>query len=232
MVTFGLPVLLEQVISPAAPTTGNVSPSVIATVMVEDIRFLSIPPVLVNADSVFVYKLVATSISGEAIAVSVQSKPDWLEWNNELQQLQGTVPAVSGVFSVTMQATTLGGASAEQAFTVTIDQPQEVKGATTIALWRDPFHPNPAEVQNVEQLIPSVATESELPPVTEVLGEKVAKATSGAALQAKSPTFYGIVAITVLLVVLIVMLIAKIIKVANLSKPKGPAGVIIERGQR
>jgi len=232
LVTFGLPVLLEQAINPTAPASSNVGPSVIATVAVDDIRFLSLPPVLVTADSLFVYKLVATSLSGEAVTISVQSKPEWMEWNSELQQLQGTVPSVGGVFSVTIRATTLGGASADQVFTATIDQPQEVKGATTIALWRDPFHPNPAEVQNVEQLIPSVASSGEPPPAIDVLGEKSVKEPFDDVLIVNSPIYYGVIAVTIVLIVLIILLVVKIIKVAKQSKPKGPSGVIIERGQR
>jgi Kef-type K+ transport system membrane component KefB len=194
----------------------------------DDLRFISIPPVLVPAKSTFLYKMVVASITGDKVAIDVLNKPDWMQWDQETQQLSGTVPETGGVFSVTMVASTVSGAKAEQSFTVTIDQP-EVKGAATVGMWKDPFHPNLNEI--------NTATESYLPLVdgeeSAVLGEATQNTQPEAGeseLIQKVSQYEGVVVVGLLIVVTGMFVVFA--KRNSRAKRLANQGIVIERGSR
>lgn len=227
LVTFGLPVLLQQVITPnTAKSITTPTPIVSEVIAKDDIRFLSVPPVLVSANSTFMYKMVVASISGDQLSIEVLSKPEWVQWDTATQQLSGKVPTNSGVFSVAMRAKTADGASAEQSFTVTIDEP-EVKGASTVGLWKDPFHPNLADVLK--------ASETNLPALLDepaVLGETTAVQAAAVGLAGTQKlTEYGLWGLVVILVIITTLTYLKIAK-SNVTKKQRASGVVVERGSR
>jgi len=226
LVTFGLPVLLHQVLSPPS-NEGKVSPTVTITEVssVDDLRFLSIPPILVTTNSTFMYKMVVASLSGDKVEIEALSKPDWMRWDPSSQQLTGPVPGSGGVFSVTMRAKTQNGAQADQTFTVTVEE-AEVKGISTVGLWKDPFHPNLAELQEKEvENLPAVTDEAA------VLGETTTSFESTAGLSfAQAITRYGVWGLIGLLIVTVSVIFIRIAKNNISSRQLARNGVVIERG--
>lgn len=229
LVTFGLPILLQQVINPSRSNTSQTTPTPTESTLVDDIRFLSVPPVLVSANSTFMYKIMATSLAGNEVTLSIISKPDWLSWIPETQQLTGTVPSVGGVFTVTMRAATISGDVQDQTFTVTIDTGEEdVKGAKSVGLWVDPFHPNiaatPEETRTVLPAVTSDARDSA------ILGEK----TDSTATPILTESSQNILLMVLggILVLVVISIILRIIKTSLATKSKLPPGIVIERGGR
>ncbi|MCC7304505.1 hypothetical protein IT418_03805 [bacterium] len=229
MVTFGLPVLLQQIITPHQTKT---TPTPTITVVVDDIRFLSIPPVIVPAGTTFMYKIMTTSLSGEEVTVIDLAKPEWMSWDATTNQLSGTVPDIGGVFTVTMRASVPGGDIEDQTFTVTIDKQEAVKGAKTVALWKDPFHPNPGDIQKEQMLLPETeATDKAMVTLqsdTSVLGEK----TVARDFLTPERQKYLLIGVVVLLGIVIISIVGKIIHSILADKSKLPKGIVIERGSR
>lgn len=227
LVTFGLPVLLQQVIN---PRQASVTPTPVVTVAPDDIRFLSVPPIIVPASSTFIYKIVATSLSGEVVTSVPISKPDWMSWDATTNQLSGTVPAVGGVFSVSMRASVPGGDIEDQNFTVTIETQEDVKGAKTVALWKDPFHPSIGASDENQTLVPPVDESSvvTLPSETSVLGEK----TTATTFLTKQTEQYILGGLAIVLIVVLGSIVVKIVKASLENRSKLPKGVVIERGRR
>lgn len=228
MVTFGLPMLLQQVLNPTR-NTATISPTPTEVAVVDDIRYISVPPILVSADSTFIYKVLATSLSGSEVTLSVLAKPDWMSWIPETQQLTGTVPSVGGVFTVTVRAATIAGDVQDQTFTVTIDTPEaDVKGAKTVAIWQDPFHPNAAFIPTKEaQVLPATTyTDS----AAEVLGESTVA--TAKPLLTDNQQSYLLFAVGVVLIITVGSIFIKILKNAMSNRSKLPKGIVIERGHR
>lgn len=227
MVTFGLPMLLQQVLNPTK-NTATVTPTPTEVAVVDDIRYISVPPILVSADSTFVYKVLATSLSGSEVTLSVLAKPDWVSWIPETQQLTGTVPSVGGVFTITVRAATIAGDVQDQTFTVTIDTPEaDVKGAKTVAIWQDPFHPNSVVIPTRNAQVLPDATTSEL---EEVLGESTV-ATAQPILSDRQQT-YLLLVVGIVLIFTVGSILVKIMKNAMGNRSKLPKGIVIERGHR
>lgn len=159
MVTFGLPVLLQEYISPVQKKpTGN------AESVSHQVAFTSVPPEIAIANSQYLYSIGVRDSSGGEVVVSIKDKPSWLVWQQESNSLVGIVPKDIQSFTISIDAT--GSTVANQSFTVTVEQPQ-VKGITSTQQWEDPFHP-PKFV-----ITPSVEPTSLFvsPIVTAVLGE-------------------------------------------------------------
>ena len=228
MVTFGLPILLQQVISPGGRSTTTLTPTPTETETSQDVRYISVPPELVAPGSVFIYKVLATSNEGNDVSISIQSKPEWLVWDTTTQQLKGTVPTVGGVFTVTIRTTSTSGDSLDQTFTVTIDSQSQVKGAKTVALWTDPFHPN-IQQGRVGEVIPEVTdtvSAQLVYPSVEVLG---------ATDIAKPVVSTEVILLLVLgasVVAGLMLLITRMVKLGKTSKMTLSTGVVIERGGR
>lgn len=232
LVTFGLPVLLQHVIEPEPVSRSQMTPTV--TDIEQDIRFLSVPPILVPPEATFLYKVLAESLSNNAISIEILSKPEWMTWDAESRQLSGTVPKIGGIFSVSLRATSTSGDVAEQNFTVTIDAQGEVKGTKSIGLWKDPFHPNFVD-QEQQVLLPGnfeneTPTPQGLVQPPAVLGEKTdAQATNFVSKQVEQYILIGLVAV---LIVVIGSIVRRLITLSRSNRSKLPPGVVIERGRQ
>lgn len=229
MVTFGLPIILQQVINPQGKNTVQTTPTP-PVEEIDDIRFISVPPILVSAKSTFVYKILVASLSGNEVTLSILAKPDWVQWDPNTSQFTGTVPDIGGVFTITLRAATIAGDVQDQTFTVTIDKLEDVKGAKTIGMWKDPFHPNVQDIQAREQpILPDVTTEDTSIP-EEILGEKTT--TTAKDFLNDTQQNYVLVILIVVLLAVISSIVVRMWKVFAASRSKLPAGVIIERGGR
>lgn len=227
LVTFGLPVALQSVIDPSPVTpTSTPTPNITSVEVNDDLRFLSVPPVLAPVNSTFMYKMVVASISGDKVTIEVLSKPDWLSWDAIAQQLFGTVPNVGGVFTVSMRATTPNGASADQTFTVTMDQ-SEVKGISTVGIWKDPFHPNQADIAAASETYLSEITDS-----SAVLGETVVSNATEEVENSWTQMLaeYRAVGLIGFLGVIASVVVFWSVRSSANSKKMAQRGVVIERG--
>lgn len=174
-VTFALPVILQDVLSPSSRTkTTPTSNAEVTTLPSSSVRFVSIAPTLAKAGESFLYRVIVQATPEQNVTVTVPKKPEWLSLDPTTLVLSGTIPKTVGSFTVTLQATAQSGVSVEQTFTVVAESSnQSVQGAKTSA-GGDPFHPSITPKGGTIMLPaqPEATQEALLPTEAAVLGEQ------------------------------------------------------------